>query len=150
MVYVETLLQDSHSVCLAVRALQMPPSAVAMETPVTCPPPPSQSRISENSIGNLKIPPPSGNLHISKKKQCTNLALFILTFNRLETPKRVLYISSRSALFPKIILFSGREISYEPVHENSNNVVCATSKALDQPVHMHSLIRAFVSCLSIL
>ena len=29
----------------------------------------------------------------------------------------------------------------EPVHEISNNVVCATSKAADQPVHMCSLIR---------
>ena len=76
MVYVETLLQDSHSVCLAVRALQMPPSAVAMETPVTCPPPPSQSRISENSIGNLKIPPPSGSKQILKTK-FTNLSLLL-------------------------------------------------------------------------
>ena len=38
----------------------------------------------------------------------------------------------------------------EPVHEISNNVVCATSKASDQPAHTHSLIRAFVSRLSIL
>ena len=37
-----------------------------------------------------------------------------------------------------------------PVHEISNNVVCATSKALDQPAHTHSLIRAFASRLSIL
>ena len=29
----------------------------------------------------------------------------------------------------------------EPRHEISNNVVCATSKASDQPVHTHSLIR---------
>ena len=36
------------------------------------------------------------------------------------------------------------------VHEISNNVVCATSKASDQPAHMHSLIRAFASRLSIL
>ena len=28
-------------------------------------------------------------------------------------------------------------------HEISNNVVCTTSKASDQPVHMCSLIRAF-------
>ena len=34
---------------------------------------------------------------------------------------------------------------YEPVHEISNNVVCATSKASDQPAHMRSLIRAFAS-----
>ena len=29
------------------------------------------------------------------------------------------------------------------MHEISNNVVCATSKALDQPANMRSLIRAF-------
>ena len=40
--------------------------------------------------------------------------------------------------------------SYEPVHEISNNVVCVTSKASDQPVHMPSLIRAFARGLSIL
>ena len=38
----------------------------------------------------------------------------------------------------------------EPVHEISNNVVCGTSKASDQPAHMHSLIRAFASRLSVL
>ena len=36
------------------------------------------------------------------------------------------------------------------VHEISNNVVCVTSKASDQPAHTHSLIRAFDSRLSIL
>ena len=39
---------------------------------------------------------------------------------------------------------------FEPVHEISNNVVCATSKAPDQPAHMRSLIRAFACCLNIL
>ena len=38
----------------------------------------------------------------------------------------------------------------EPVHEISNNVVCATIKASDQPVHTHSLIRAIASRLHIL
>ena len=38
----------------------------------------------------------------------------------------------------------------EPVHEISNNVVCAASKASDQPAHMRSLIRAFASRLDIL
>ena len=38
----------------------------------------------------------------------------------------------------------------EPVHEISNNVVCATSKASDQSAHTRSLIRAFASPLSIL
>ena len=39
---------------------------------------------------------------------------------------------------------------FEPWHEISNNVVCATSKASDQPAHMRSLIRAFTSRLNIL
>ena len=38
----------------------------------------------------------------------------------------------------------------EPQHEISNNVVCAISKASDQPAHTRSLIRAFASCLNIL
>ena len=42
------------------------------------------------------------------------------------------------------------KIEFEPVHEISNNVVCVTSKASDQPAHMRSLIRAFASGLSIL
>ena len=36
----------------------------------------------------------------------------------------------------------------EPKHEISNNVVCATSKASDQPAHTRSLIRAFASRLN--
>ena len=42
------------------------------------------------------------------------------------------------------------DIRYEPVHEISNNLVCATNKASDQPAHTRSLIRAFASRLSIL
>ena len=38
----------------------------------------------------------------------------------------------------------------EPVHEMTNNVVCATSKAPDQPAHKRRLIRAFASRLNIL
>ena len=41
-------------------------------------------------------------------------------------------------------------IQNEPVHEISNNVVCATSKTSGQPAHTRSLIRAFASRLSIL
>ena len=33
-----------------------------------------------------------------------------------------------------------KKITNEPVHEISNNVVCATSKASDQPAHMRNLI----------
>ena len=32
-----------------------------------------------------------------------------------------------------------------PQYEISNNVVCASTKGLDQPAHMYSLIRAFAS-----
>ena len=39
---------------------------------------------------------------------------------------------------------------YEPVHEISNNVVCETSKASDQPAHTRRLIRAFAGRLNIL
>ena len=39
---------------------------------------------------------------------------------------------------------------FEPVHEISNNMACATSKASDQPAHTRSLIRAFASRLGIL
>ena len=42
------------------------------------------------------------------------------------------------------------QITYELVHEISKNVVCATSKASDQPVHTRSLIRSFACCLNIL
>ena len=38
----------------------------------------------------------------------------------------------------------------EPRHKISNNVVCVTSKASDQPAHMRKLIRAFASHLNIL
>ena len=38
----------------------------------------------------------------------------------------------------------------EPVHEISNNLVCATSKASDQPAHTRSLIRACARRLDIL
>ena len=35
------------------------------------------------------------------------------------------------------------EIIIEPRHEFSNNMVCATNKGSDQPVHTRSLIRAY-------
>ena len=42
------------------------------------------------------------------------------------------------------------KIIIELRHYISNNVVCATSKASDQPAHTHILIRAFASHLNIL
>ena len=40
--------------------------------------------------------------------------------------------------------------TFEPWHENSNNVKCATNKGSDQPAHTRRLIRAFYSPLNIL
>ena len=42
------------------------------------------------------------------------------------------------------------KFQYELWHKISKNVVCATSKASDQPAHTHILIRAFASHLNIL
>ena len=47
-------------------------------------------------------------------------------------------------------IFRPKHTIIEPVHEISNNGVCGTSKASDQPAHTRSLIRAFASRLSIL
>ena len=58
---------------------------------------------------------------------------------------RINNVSERPTLRPK-----PRKNINEPRHEISNNVVCVTSKASDQPAHMHSLIRALASRLNIL
>ena len=58
--------------------------------------------------------------------------------------KKIKYVRFRGNCDPAI---STDDMSQ---HETSNNVVCATSKASDQPAHTRSLIRAFASRLSIL
>ena len=58
-------------------------------------------------------------------------------------------IGGRADKVPFVVACS-IENSNEPVLDISNNVVCATNKASDQPAHMRSLIRAFASRLSIL
>ena len=57
---------------------------------------------------------------------------------------------SQSLLVVYIILLHLHNLSFEPRHEISNNVVCATSKGSDKPAHTHRLIRAFASRLNIL
>ena len=64
--------------------------------------------------------------------------------------KMILEKSADNKKAGKKITQEARVKTNEPVREISNNVVCATSKASDQPAHTHSLIRAFASCLSIL
>ena len=68
--------------------------------------------------------------------------MFIANIKRLVGPQ----------VFPtKIVTYvTSFDRTFEPVHEISNNLVCATSKASDQPAHTRSLIRAFACRLSIL
>ena len=49
----------------------------------------------------------------------------------------------------RLQIMESRKIKIEPQHEISSNVVCATSKASDQPAHTRSLIRAFARRLNI-
>ena len=51
--------------------------------------------------------------------------------------------------FMIVIFPEHTHLPFEPPHEISNNVVCATSKASDQPAHTRSLIRAFAGRLNI-
>ena len=55
---------------------------------------------------------------------------------------------SLSDVIPNVSFFN--DLTNEPRHDISNNVVCATNKASNQPEHSRSLIRAFASPLSIL
>ena len=54
------------------------------------------------------------------------------------------------AAFERPEFYAIKDHNYEPLHEISNNVVCATSKGSNQPAHMLSLIRAFANRLNIL
>ena len=64
----------------------------------------------------------------------------------LELAALLVWVDMRN---PKVIYYLYPKI-YKPWHGVSNNVVYATSKASDQPVHTRSLIRAYSSCFNIL
>ena len=53
-------------------------------------------------------------------------------------------------IYGHIFYINHNKMPNEPQHEISNNVVCTTSKGLDQPVHTRSLIRAFACRLIVL
>ena len=71
---------------------------------------------------------------------------------------RPVFFQFLSGRFTQVLLYlfrcfqstKGYGFINEPVHEVSNNVVCASSKSSDQPAHMRSLIRAFAGCVCIL
>ena len=54
--------------------------------------------------------------------------------------KRNMYLYNPCHLSIDKVGFTAQLITLEPRHEISNNVVCATSKASDQPAHTRSLI----------
>ena len=70
------------------------------------------------------------------------------SWNFVEFPEIQHFIKEQKE--KRIQNFKTFTIYNKPVHEISNNVVCATSKASDQPAHMPSLIRAFASRLNVL
>ena len=74
-----------------------------------------------------------------------------LSGNKTENVKghnfSILLFTRFQDLMLKVVIFHKE---YEQRHEISNNVVCATNKASDQPAHMRSLIRAIASRLNIL
>ena len=82
------------------------------------------------------------NIDPSNNTICENIAL-IFTIS-------VLHVLCAPECPGRRIKLSLGKLSYESVHEISNNVVCATSKVSDQPAHMRSLIRAISSRLTIL
>ena len=74
-----------------------------------------------------------------------SIAAYQVCGSSLQTTVEGFYIYVQLAL----LIYTSEFIRIEPLHEISNNVLCATSKASDQPAHTRSLIRAFASRLSI-
>ena len=77
----------------------------------------------------------------------------LLTGMDRNTPDRTSIAGTDLKIQPKLHVLSVLDKKFwlrnEPVHEISNNMVCATSKGSDQPAHTRSLTGAFASCLSI-
>ena len=90
--------------------------------------------------------------HTQREPQCN--ALTIVQHIVQPKPSKTIPELNRigKVLVHKKQLYFWRDscLSFEPVHEISNNVACATSKGSDQPAHTRSLIRAFASRLSII
>ena len=66
MVYIENLLHTSQSLCCTIRSIHTQRSTSSQKSGeidnMMCPPPPSQSRISEDTLGHLIVPSPAGKL----------------------------------------------------------------------------------------
>ena len=73
------------------------------------------------------------------------MSITVVSGGQSQRDSKVLSRRSNGLCNSKVLL-----IGSEPVHDISNNMICATSKASDQPAHTRSLIRAFASRLGIL
>ena len=91
---------------------------------------------------------------LPKTKRCNSVAVTVSVRFRLGfgvyVKQPLATAESRVKIWPVKHRTLSQKQNFEPVHEISNNLVCATSKASDQPAHMRSLIRAFASRLGIL
>ena len=76
--------------------------------------------------------------------------MILLTASEVAGQLRLTQLSFGAALNGLINLERSVVHIIQSRHEISNNVVCAMSKTSDRPVHMHSLIRVFVTHLNIL
>ena len=76
------------------------------------------------------------------------MRVFLLLIEQMWGPPSTFLLHFQN-FSPMVVLIrkmrAANNSTYEPRHEISNNVVCATSKASDQPAHMCSLIIAFAS-----
>ena len=88
------------------------------------------------------------------KRTCTNYSFILEKRFSLEQKNKTKTNTNVGARpdfrFSAVWYLKTRYSHIEPWHGISNNVVCATSKASDQPAHTRSLIRAFSSRLNIL
>ena len=100
-----------------------------------------------NNVSYSFIPPPPPPTHTHTFVSNHLVKFFVKKTCSLKKKMRVLVMTGIRFLQSKQSMF---QLLIKPVHEISNNVVCATSKASDQPAHTRSLIRAFASRLSIL
>ena len=100
----------------------------------------------------LKLNKKGASLVFDEIKKIIKMALSVFWGNRifLKKPACLICFSKKWPGKHLFIFNLIKDYIIEPRHEISNNVVCTTSKASDQPGHTRSLIRAFASHLNIL
>ena len=140
-----TKLQCRPSICMAFR-WQADDAPLLVAFGSSCLSPHQQKKKEKKRCRSCRVGPPltklSGSAHylVETSANCVfHSSLIALVFFLLQPLRTKAH---------KVKYFINK--NNEPVHEITNNVVCATCKASDQPAHTCSLIRAFASRLSIL